>query len=262
VDYRSISASEGYERAKAYARQALELDDSLAEAHASLAWALFVHDWDWEASGREFRRAIDLDPRYASARQWHAFLLAAMGRLDDAIVEAHAALELDPASVSIRRSVGWVYVYTRRYEQALHHLARAVEMNPDADETQRILGLTLALHGDLPAAERAVRDAVTLGSAGTYTTATLGYVLGRAGKTDEARAILQNLLARAERGYVSPVAFATIHLGLGDTQAALDWTERAYAERRGWLAYLRVNPLLDPLRGEPRFEALMKKMRL
>jgi serine/threonine-protein kinase len=262
VDYRSIPATEGFERAKAYARQALEQDDTLAEAHASLAWAVFVHDWDWAGAAREFRRAIDLDPRYASARQWHAFLLASQGRVDDAVVEAHTALELDPASVSIRRSVGWVYVYARRYEQALHHLARAVEMNPVADETQRILGLTLALHGDFAGAERTVREAMALGSAGTYTTATLGYILGRSGQRGAAQDILQGLLERAKGEYVSPVAFATIYLGLGETAPALDWTERAYDERRGWLAYLRVNPTLDPLRGEPRFAELIRKMRL
>jgi serine/threonine-protein kinase len=262
LDYRSVPVAEGFAHAKAFARQALELDDSLAEAHASLAWVLFIYDWDWPGAGRAFRRAIDLDPRYASARQWYAFLLASQGRLDDAIVESHAALELDPASVSIRRSVGWVYVYARRYEQALHHLARAVEMNPDADETQRVLSVTLALQGDYAAAERTVREAMALGSAGTYTAATLGYILGQSGRRDEAEEILRVLLARAARHYVSPVAFATIYLGLGDTTAALDCAERAYEERRGWLVYLKVNPLLDPLRGEPRFKALVEKMRL
>jgi serine/threonine-protein kinase len=262
IDYRSVPVAEGFAHAKSYARRALELDDTLAEAHASLAWALFIHDWDWDGAEQEFRRAIELDPRYATARQWHAFLLASRGRLDDAIVEGHTALELDPASVSIRRSVGWVYFYARRFEQAQHHLARAIAMNPLADETLRILGLTLALQGNLPEAERALREARALPGAGSYTAATLGYVLGRAGQRAAAEEILADLTARAARDYVSPVAFATLHLGLGNGEAAMDWAERCYAERRGWLVYLRVNPLVDPLRDLPRFAALLAKMRL
>ena len=220
------------------------------------------NDWDWDSAAREFRRAIELDPRYATARQWYAFLLAARGHLDDAIVEAHTALELDPASVSIRRTVGWIYYYARRYEQAQHHVTRAIAMNPVSDESLRVLGLTFALQGNFAEAERALREALDLGSTQTYTAATLGYVLGRAGQTAAAEAILQDVTARAERDYVSPVAFATLHLGLGNWDAALDWAERCYDERRGWLAYLRVNPLLDPLQGQPRFEALAEKMRL
>ncbi len=262
LDYRSVPVAEGFAHAKSYARRALELDDTLAEAHASLAWALFINDWDWDGASKEFRRAIELDPRYASARQWHAFLLASRGRLDDAVIEAHTALELDPASVSIRRTLGWVYFYARRYEQAFHHLSRAIPMNPVADETLRILGLTLALQGNLPEAERALREGLALHGAGTYTAASLGYVLARSGRKAEAEAVLADLTARAERDYVSPVAFATLHLGLGNWDTALDWTERSHAERRGWGAYLRVNPLLDPLRGMPRFEALIRKMRL
>jgi serine/threonine-protein kinase len=262
IDYRSVPVAEGFARAKAYARRALELDDTLAEAHAGLAWGLFINDWDWEGAAHEFRRAIDLDPRYASARQWYAFLLSSRGQLDDAIVEIHTALELDPASVSIRRTVGWVYYYARRYEQAKHHLTRAIAMNPVADETLRVLGLTLALQGNLPEAELVLREALELRSAGAYTAATLGYVLGRAGRRAGAEAILAELTERAQRDYVSPVAFATLHLGLGNWDAALDWAERCYDERRGWLAYFRVNPLLDPLRGQARFDALVARMRL
>lgn len=262
LDYRSLPVSEVFDLAKGYARRALELDDTLAEAHASLAWAMFIHDWDWAGAAREFERAVDLDPRYATARQWHAFLLASQGRLDDAVVEAHTALELDPASVSIRRAVGWIYYYARRYEQAQHHLTRTIAMNPVADETLRVLGLTLALQGKFDEAERALREALELPGAGTYTAASLGYVLGRSGQRAAAEGILADLTARAQRDYISPVAFATLQLGMGNWDAALDWTERCYDERRGWLAYLRVNPLLDPLQGLPRFEALVAKMKL
>ena len=262
LDYRSVPVAEGFALAKQYARKALELDETVAEAHASLAWSLFIYDWDWEGAGREFRRAVELDPRYATAHQWYAFWLSARGRLDEALVEAHTALELDPASVSIRRSVGWIYYYARRYDQARYHLVRAIAMNPTAAETYRVLGLLLAQQDQWDEAERVLREGMTLPGAATYTAAALGYVFARAGKRTEAEGLLAELEAQRQRDYVSPVAFATLYLGLDDHERALDWTERALEERRGWLAYLRVNPLLDPLRGQPRFEAMIEKLGL
>ncbi|HTL06499.1 MAG TPA: protein kinase, partial [Gemmatimonadales bacterium] len=262
LDYRSVPVAEGFARAEGYARQALALDDSLAEAHASLAWSLFVYDWNWNESRREFERAIELDPAYATAHQWYAFWLAAHGRFDQALVEAHTALELDPASISIRRAVGWIYYYARRYDQARYHLARTVAFNPTAEESYRVLGLVLAVQGNYAEAERVIREGMTLPGTGTYTKAYLGYVLARAGRRTEAEAVLAELEARSREGYVSPVAFATLALGLDRLDQALAWAERAFAERRGWLVYLKVNPLLDPLRGEPGYQGLVARLGL
>jgi serine/threonine protein kinase/Flp pilus assembly protein TadD len=238
LDYRSVPVKEWHERAMEYARKALALDDSLAEAHTSLAWSLFIYDWDWDEAGHQFRRALELDPKYPTAHQWHAFLLASRGRLDEALLEGHVAQELDPASVSIRRTLGWLYFYARRYEQATYHLSRAIEMNPEAEETYRVLGLAHAMQGDLVEAERVLREAITLRGAGPYAIATLAYVLGRCGQREEALTHLRDLEQRAATGYVSSVAFATLYIGLGDVERALDWTERALEERRGWVAYL------------------------
>src|SRR5215218_6339239 len=132
VDYRSVPVVEGFEAAKMYARKAIELDDTLAEAHASLAWSLFVFDWNWAEAEREFRRAIELDARYPSAHQWFALMLAAKGAINESLVEAHTAVELDPASTSARRSLGSCYYYARRWDQATYHLERGVAMNPTA----------------------------------------------------------------------------------------------------------------------------------
>jgi serine/threonine protein kinase/Tfp pilus assembly protein PilF len=261
VDYRNTRVQQGFELAKEYARKAIELDDSLAEAHASLGWSLFIYDWDWRRADSEFRRAISCDPQYASAHQWYQFLLLSRGALEQALVEGLTAVELDPGSVSARRSLGFAYIYARRYEQARFHLDRAIAMNPNAEESYRLLGITLTLDGDLSEAERVLREA-TQAPGFNYTYATLGYAIARAGRTAEAREMLAKLEAQRARDYVSPVALATIHLGLGDVERALDWTEVAYDERRGWLAYLKVNPLMDPLRGHPRFEALVAKMKL
>ncbi len=262
VDYRSVPVHEGFAKAKAYARQALALDDSLAEAHASLAWSLFIYDWDWEEAAREFRRAVEIQPTYATAHQWYAFLLVSQGRHDEALVAAHTAQELDPASISIRRALGFVYYYARRFEQAAYHCRRAIAMNPGAEESHRILGLTLVEQGKHEEAVRVMREALAMPGSGSYSAAMLGHALARAGRTEEARALLADLMSRAEREYVSPMAFATIHMSLGDAGPALDWLERGLAERRGWLAYLRVHPIADPIRAEPRYRALLERMKL
>ncbi len=262
VDYRAIPVAESYTRAKDYARKALAIDESVPSAHASLAWSLFIYDWNWEEAEHEFRRAIELNPRYASAHQWFAFLLSARGRHDAALLEGHTALELDPASVSARRGVGWMCHYARRYDLARDHLARAIEMNPMAVESYRILGTTLGIEGKYVEAERVLRDGLRLEEEGAYTKATLGWVLARAGKRSEAEQSLHELETVARASYVSPVAFAILHIGLGNADRALHWAERAYDEKRGWLVYFKVNPMLDPLRQEPRFAALLRKMRL
>jgi len=262
VDYRSVPVREGFAAAKAYALKAIELDDSLAEAHASLAWTLFIYDWDWASAEREFRRAIELDPRYGTAHQWYAFLLTTKNAMGEALVESHTAVELDPGSVSARRSLAITYCYARRYDQARYHIERAIAMNPNAEETYRILGLTLALEGQLDEALRVLRETVAMRESGSYSRATLGYALARAGQRAEAESILRELEATAAAQYVSPVAFATILIGLGETDRALDWMERAIEDRRGWVAYLNVNPIFDPLRGNPRFETLVRRMQL
>jgi serine/threonine-protein kinase len=262
VDYRRVPVAEGLTRAREYAQQALALDDTLAEAHTSLGWVLFIYDWDWEAGTRAFRRAVELNPAYATGHQWYSFTLASLGRIDQALIEGHTALELDPGSVSIRRSLGWLYYYARRYETALEHLRRAIAMNPTAQENYRLLGLALAQLGAYDEAERALREAASIPEESAYAAASLGYLVGRLGRRDEALAILHELETLAETAYVSPVAFHLVYLGLGDREQAFAWLERCYAERRGWLAYLKVEPILDPLRGDPRFGEFVKRMKL
>jgi serine/threonine-protein kinase len=262
IDYRNIAVENGFKRAKKYALKALELDESLAEAHASLAWTLFIYDWDWKAAEREFKRSIELDPRYATSHQWYAFLLASQVRHDEALVIAHTAQELDPASVSIRRALGYNYLYARRYDQARYHLTRAIAMNPTAEESYRVLGLTLTLNGQFEEAERVLREATGLPGAATYTRVTLGYALARAGEKEYSERLASELEDKLKHDYVSPVELSTLYVGLGDNARALDWAERAYEERRGWMAYLNVHPVVDPLRGEPRFKQLISKMGL
>ena len=263
IDYRNVPTHEGFEKAKFYARRAIELDDTLAEAHASLAWSLFIYDWDWDGAEKEFRRAIELDPRYATAHQWYAFMLASQGKFDEALLEAHTAQENDPASVSVRRSLGYCYLYARKYQQARYHLDRAIAMNPTAEETYRIQGLILTLDKQYAAAERVLHEALALApECGSYTKATLAYSLACAGDRSYAKQIAAELEEKTRtEEYVSPVEVATVYIALGDTKRALDSVERAVDDRRGWSAYLRVHPILDPLRDEPRFKAIVQRMK-
>jgi Flp pilus assembly protein TadD len=135
-------------------------------------------------------------------------------------------------------------------------------MNPLAVESYRMLGTTLALQGENAEAERIFREALTLPGSGAYSIGMLAWSVARLGRRDEAEPLLRELEASREKGYVSPVAFAMVHIGLGNLQEALDWAERAYEERRGWVVYANVNAIFDPLRSEPRFQALVERMRL
>src|SRR5438552_3191407 len=262
VDYRGVPVTEGYELARRYAFKALELDDNLPEAHTSLAWVQFAYDWDWEGAERSYRRALELNPGYATGHHWYSFVLLVTGQADQALVEAHTALELDPSSLSIRRGLGWLYYYTRRYESAVYHLRRAIAMNPTSEDTYRILGLVLTQQGAYAEAERAFREAITLSPELSYATAGVAHVLALQGRRREAEALLAELEARAREHYVSPVAFCIVHLGLRNTDQVFQWLERAYQDRRGWLTYLKVDPMLDAVRDDPRFAEFVKRMKL
>jgi TolB-like protein/Tfp pilus assembly protein PilF len=263
VDYRGAPVNEGMRRAREEARKALALDEGLAEAHTSLAWVLFIHDWEWEAAGTHFLRAIELNPRYATARQWYAWLLIAMGRTDEAVTQGRIALELDPASVSISRSLGWLLYVARRNGEAIEQLQRALAMNPVSEETQWVLGLALIQAGRYQEAEIALREAEA-GTRGAnhHAFAALGHLALLQGRREEAERALATLTELARTRYVSPVDLARLHIVLGDIDGTFHWLEQAYAERRGWMTYLNVEPLLEPIRGDPRFRDLVRRMKL
>ncbi|HXV90680.1 MAG TPA: tetratricopeptide repeat protein, partial [Gemmatimonadales bacterium] len=183
-------------------------------------------------------------------------------RLSEALAEARLAQELDPASVAIRRAVGWAYYYARRYDEAAEHLRRAAALNPTSEETRRVSGLVALARGEWVEAEAAFREALSLSPTSAYSAGGLGAALARAGRTTEAREILTELTARRAQRYVASVPFAMVHIALGETDAVFADIARAHAERRGWMAYLRVDPLLDPLRGDPRFGEWLRRMRL
>jgi serine/threonine-protein kinase len=262
TDYRGIPTADGMEQAKTEARHALELDEALAEAHTSLGWVTFIYDWNWDAAKQEFIRAIELNPGYATAHQWYAWLLMALGHHDEALSEGRAALELDPGSVSIRRSMGWLNHYAGHSNAAMQHLRRAVEMDPTASENHRVLGAAYTQARMYDEARTSLEEAVALSGRSPYAVAGLGYLQALCGQKRDAASLLAELQQRAQTKYLSPVAFVTLHIALGNRDDALASLQRAYEERRGWLVYLNVEPLLDPLRDSTRFKQLLQTMRL
>jgi len=262
LDYKGAPVFEGMERAKAEAVKAIALDESLAEAHTSLGWVTFIYDWDWAGAEQQFRRAVELNPRYSTARQWYSWFLAAMGRFEESLEHGRMAVELDPASVSIRRSMGWLQYYARQYDAALDNLRRGLAMNPTAEETHRLLGLVYMQQGSLDEATAAFKEALANSPNDTMALAGLGHVAVRRGRVDEARTILGELEARGRSRYVSPVAQAQLYVSLGQRDRAFEWMDKAYQDRRGWLAYLKIEPLLDSIRDDARFQRMLERMRL
>jgi serine/threonine-protein kinase len=239
-----------------YAEQALAIDDSLAEAHASLGWIRFIYDWNWNGARSAFCRAIECAPKYVPTHQWYAFLLLVTGEVREALLEGYVASDLDPSSAVVRRSLGWLNYYAGRHETAARHLERAIDLAPAQEESYRVLGLVHLARARVGEAVSVLREAVALPGASDYTRAALGCALASAGEPAEAEVLLDGMEQQAAQVYVSPVCFAMLNLALGRHAAAWEWMARAVAERRGWVVYLNVEPLLAPLRGDPRFDDL------
>ena len=250
-----------YPKAAAAAKRALELDDTLAEARTSLALAFWLYNFDFSQAIREFQRAIELNPNYAIAHQQYGNnTLSALGRFDEAIAEGKRAVELDPLSLVINADLGTDYYYARRYDEAIAQVRKTLEMDPGFYIAHLGLGQMLDAKGAHDAAivefqkARALNDdPAVLGM--------LGRAHGFSGNKTEAEKILDQLKKLSKQRYVSAYSFALVYLGLGNKEEALRWLEQSYQDRAGSdIGYIRVDPLLDPLRGDPRFEALAEKI--
>jgi len=255
----AASATDSYPQAKAAAKKALELDDTLAEAHTSLASVLQSYDFDFDQSLKEFERAIQLNPNYATAHQWYGELLAALGQFERAIAEKKRAVELDPLSVANNDGLGYTYYIARRYDEAIAQLRKTIDMDPRFYWARWDLGNALQLNGQLSEAIFEYRKAVELND-DPYALALLGQAYARAGQREEAQKILARLSEETKSRYVSAYSFALMYLALRDKERAIDEMERAYRERAYDVALIKVHPMLDDLRGHPRFEALVEKV--
>jgi TolB-like protein/Tfp pilus assembly protein PilF len=259
--YAAGTPQDCYPKAKVAAKKALELDDTLTEAHTSLAYVLHVCDLDFDGSTREFQRAIELNPNYATAHHWYGIeLLASLGRFDEAIREVKRGLELDPLSLPINGGLGRTYYFARHYDEAIEQLRKTSEMDPGFYYAHWNLGSALAAKGAIGAAIEEYQKARALND-DPFVLGLLGHAYASSGNKMEAEKILNQLKELSKERYVSAYSFALVYLGLGNKEEALRWLEKSYQDRTGNdLVYFRVEPLLDPLRGEPRFEELVTKV--
>ena len=249
-------------KAKATALKAIELDETLAEAHASLAFVRFRWDWDWLQAEKEFYRAVELNPNYASARHWYAFYLAAMGRLEEGIAEMNRARELDPLSLVVNTGLGRLLHFAREYDQAIEQYQKTLEMDPTFAQVHFDLGMAYLQKGMFEEATARFQKGVTLSGGLPAMVMALGYVHALRGKRAEAEQILDQLQEPSKQRQISPLYKAFIYAALGKKDQAFEELQRGYEDRSGLLVYLKVEPMFDSLRADPRFQNLLRRVGL
>jgi tetratricopeptide (TPR) repeat protein len=261
----SMVLSDAYSKAKAAALRALAIDDTLAEAYPTLGYIRGAYDRDWKGSEEAFRKAIILNPGYATAHQWYSAILRALGRVDEAIEEAQKAFSLDPLSPIINANVGLCLYVARRYEEAVDLFRRTITVEPEFFWSRYLLGLTLRQRGEHTSALTELRLALSLANdkpTEAVVLSDLAYTFGILRNHAEANRLIGELKALGKLHHVAPYDLAVAHLGVGDMTTAFDWLEEAYRTRDEGLLWLKVDPVLDEVRDHPRYLTLLKQVGL
>ncbi|HWT79136.1 MAG TPA: tetratricopeptide repeat protein, partial [Candidatus Methylomirabilis sp.] len=256
--FAAVPPRESFPYARTAALKALEIDETIGEAHAVLAEVNALYDMDWAGAERDFKRAIGLNPGYATARLWYGLFFARTGRFNEAFAEMKKAQELDPLSLIINSLVGWVYYQARRYDEAIEQLRQTLAMDPNFAYAHWVLGRTHMEKRMYPEAIAEFRAGLASGDPRFI--AGLGHAYAVSGRQAEAQKILNELLARSERGYFPSWVIATVYIGLGDKDQAFEWLGKAVEERGENVVWLKVGPLWDPLRSDPRFAGLLRRL--
>ncbi len=258
-----VSPADAFPKAKATAMKALELDDTLAEAHASLGLIKMIYDRDYSGAEKEFQRAIELDPTYATAHHWYSLLLIdALGRNDDGLTQIKRAVALDPLSLIINRNLGQDLAFVRQYDAAIDQLRKTIEMDPSFVPAHWALADTYAAKKMYPEAIAEAERAVSLFE-GPFELSILGYSYGIAGRKQDAQKILDRLREMARQRYVPAYSYAIVYLALRDKDQAFQWLDKAVEERSSLVVYfLKAEPMFDPLRNDPRYHDLLRRMNL
>ena len=257
-----LPPKEAFRKDKTAAMKALQFDKDLPEAHASLAAVLWLYDWNWLEAQTEFKRSLQLAPTYPNVNHWFAEYLMTMGRFGDAITQIEHARTLDPLSLIINVANGWILYFARQYDEAIKQLQGSLELDPNYSVARWILGLVYRRLGRYEAAIAEGERAVALSGGSPLMRAALAQTYGMAGMTKEALEMLDSLTALAAQEYVAPYFFAGIHIGTLEKDLALEWLGKAYEENSHWLLYLHIDPGMDSLRGDPRFDKLLKHVGL
>jgi TolB-like protein/Tfp pilus assembly protein PilF len=261
VEYAALSPGEAMQQAREATLKALEIDDTLAEAHASLAYVR-IFDWNWPEAEREYRRSIELNPSYATAHHWYAHYLTAMGRQTEAITEMKIAHELDPLSLPVNAGMGWHYYLTRQYDEAIREYHKTLELDENFYMAHFLLGMACEQVGRYDEALDAYTRAITLSRGSPAMLAAPGHAYAMLGRHTEARQVLAELHALSARQFVSPYHIAVIHAALGEIDQAFDWLNRACDAQSEALIWFALDPMLDSLRPDPRFHTIITRIGL
>src|SRR6266853_1060279 len=253
-----MPSKEAVAKEKEFAQKALELDPELPEAHLSLACAL-AGAFDWRNAQVEFDRAIELNPNLAWAYEIYAWFLGGLGRLDEAIAKDKKAIELDPLNSFFQSALAYFLYHARRYDDAIVQITKTLELDPASTLGRHLLGCCLLWKGDTPGAIAEFQRSKIVVT-GAWYQGLLGYAYAISGDRPKAEQMLRELEEMAKRQYVNTTAFASIYLGLGEKEKALDWLDKSYQDQESACWYLKVDPIYDSVRNEPRFQALVQKV--
>jgi TolB-like protein/tRNA A-37 threonylcarbamoyl transferase component Bud32/Flp pilus assembly protein TadD len=245
-------------KAEEYTLKSLQLDESLPEAHSALAGIRFYYNWDWSAAEKEFTRSLELNPSGAEAHRLYSLYLTSVSRADQAVREIRRAQQLDPLSLNINTSAGWVFNYTRQYDQAIEQCRKALEIDPNYVSAHDCLGEGYLAKGMFEQAVAEFRRAASGGE--PVRTVGLARAYGIMGRKNEARKVLGELTKASKQSYFPPYLFGAIHVALGENELGLVWLEEAYSHRDPYMVHLKMDATFDPLRSDPRFQDLLRRM--
>ncbi len=263
ASYGGLSREEAYSKAKDAVLKALEIDETLAEAHTSLAYIKFRFDWDWDEAEKEFKKAIDLKPGYAQAHEWYALFLSLIRKSDKALNEMKRAYELDPLSASISTGVGRILHFDNRPKEAIDQFKKTIEMYPNYAEAHFVLGITYAIMKNYDEALNEMNKAIELSNRRLVMIGLRGAIYGLSGKRKEAFDTINELNKLPDDNLVSPVNLAGIYLSLGDKEKAYEYLNKGFEQKDGLMVYLKGEPLYNSIfRADPRYHDLLRKMGL
>ena len=261
-DAGALSPSAAISKAKAAAKKAAEINDTLAETHTSLAFIKLNYDWDWSGAESEFKRAIQLNPNYDNAHHWYSHYLLAVGRTEESLVESRRALELDRVGIVINLRLGWHYLFAREYDLAIDQFHKTLEMDQGYGLAHWYLGQAYGRKAMYREALMELHKAAEMLKQNMRVKAEIAHIHAISGKKGAAQKVIKELTQLSEQKYVSSYHIALIHTGLGEKDRAFECLEKARNERSDSLVYLKIDPRLDDLRADPRFSNLLRRIGL
>jgi TolB-like protein/Tfp pilus assembly protein PilF len=261
-DMGALRPREAKPKAREAAIRALELDETLAEAHGALGWCNWTHDFEWSNAEKHFLRAIELNPELAEAHFKYGFFLSSMGRFDESLAELRRGEDLDPLAQLGRTHLGQVLAFLGRFPDAIDQLRSALELDPTSWHANQMVGMAYRLNSNYPEAIEALQTAMALAGRQPWSLMELALTYAASGSKGQADAIYDELVARSRGEYVPPATLSFVSAELGREDEAFEWLERAYDERDAFLTWVKQLPHFDPLRDDPRFDVLLEKMGL